>query len=392
VLRKVKEEKVDVTLILPLWLSQFWFGTALQMAIEAPRLLPNNKLVINLPQEPERSHNLWNRLKLTFLYYRAIPQVQDYQNKLQGLSGRLGEMRLKNSIGHITTNGCCFVVNEKLLPMSSTVNVLLEFLAQLFELGLSYSAINTAKSAVIMFVSLCSGDFLDSNNMLIQKFMRGVFAQRPALPRYCIPWDTSIVLRYLKGQFPLEAISLLSLSRKLAMLLVLLSGQRGRSIHLLDLSLIECKDDLLVLRFGQLLKMSRPGRHLEEITLPAYKNNAELCIVKTFKAYVRRTLSIRQTKRRLFLSTIRPHAPVSRDTIGKWIKYVLGAAGIDLKIFGTHSTRAAATSKACGFGVPLQTIIKTAGWTNNQTFRKYYDRPISRNTEFASAILDDLNE
>jgi len=272
--------------------------------------------------------------------------------------------------------------------LSTSINVLLDFLAQLFNQGLSYSAINTAKSAIVLFVSLCSGDKLDTNNVLIQKFMRGVFAQRPALPRYCITWDTDIVLKYLKGQFPLEALSLLALSRKLAMLLVLLSGQRGQSIHLLDLRIIECKHDMLVIRFGNLLKTSKPGRQLEEIALPSFKDNGALCIVKTFKVYVRRTLSIRRTSKRLFLSTIKPHGPVSRDTIGKWVKFVLGAAGIDLKIFGPHSTRAAATSKAKCSGVPLSTIIKTAGWTNEQTFRKYYDKPISRNTEFASAVLE----
>jgi len=275
--------------------------------------------------------------------------------------------------------------------MSTSVNVLLDFLAHLFKKGLSYSAINTAKSAIVMFVSLCSGDNLDTNNMLIQKFMRGVFAQRPALPRYCVTWDTSIVLRFLRGQFPLESLSLLALSRKLAMLMILLSGQRGQSIHLLDLRLTECKHDMLLIRFGQLLKTSRPGRHLDEISLPAFKDNVALCVVKTFQAYVKRTLSIRTTQRRLFLSTIRPHAPVSRDTIGKWIKFVLRAAGIDLRIFGAHSTRAAATSKAGTFGVPLSTIIRTAGWSNDQMFRKFYNKPISRNTEFASAILENVD-
>jgi hypothetical protein len=41
-----------------------------------------------------------------------------------------------------------------------------------------------------------------------------------------------------------------------------------------------------------------------------------------------------------------------------------------------HSTRAAATSAAQKCGVPLADILRNAGWTNAQTFQKFYKRNI----------------
>ena len=51
-----------------------------------------------------------------------------------------------------------------------------------------------------------------------------------------------------------------------------------------------------------------------------------------------------------------------------------------------HSTRAAATSKAKTASVPIQEILKTAGWSSSRCFDKFYDKPVESST-FASAVL-----
>lgn len=264
---------------------------------------------------------------------------------------------------------------------------LLDFLTQLFDKGLSYSAINTAKSAVVTMVSTCTGRHMDQSSGIIAKFMRGIYAQRPALPRYNNTWSVAQVLKYLAGQSPPEAISLLALARKLVMLLLLLSGQRGQSIHTLDIRNIECTGEKLILKFGELLKTSRPGHHLAEIVLPAYVDKPELCVVNTFCVYLKRTQPVRNNQHQLFLATVKPYKAVTRDTIRNWAKAVLGAAGVDLNIYGPHSTRSAATSAAAAHKIPLQTIIRTAGWDKESTFRRFYSRPVTRDTTFADCIL-----
>ena len=43
-------------------------------------------------------------------------------------------------------------------------------------------------------------------------------------------------------------------------------------------------------------------------------------------------------------------------------------AGIDLGIFSSHSTRSASASAAAGKGVPLDVILKAAGWRSDDVF------------------------
>jgi len=95
-----------------------------------------------------------------------------------------------------------------------SVKLLLKFLADLFKTGVGYSAIGTAKSAIITFVSMCTGENVDMHTTVINKYMRGIFAKRPALPKYNSTWDTAIVLSFLEKQFPHSSLSLLQLSKK----------------------------------------------------------------------------------------------------------------------------------------------------------------------------------
>ena len=225
-----------------------------------------------------------------------------------------------------------------------------------------------------------------AESVIIQKFMRGVFNTRPALPRNHCTWDVSIVLRFLE-RLSNKSSSLLWLSRKLSTLISLLTGHRGQSIHLLDLQDIECSDSSLVIRFGTTLKQTRPGQHAQEVVVPAFKTPG-LCVVATYRSYLSKTQAKRSKgTTRLFISSIKPHKAVSRDTVSNWIRATLVASGVDMRVFSSHSTRAASTSAALDAKVPLATILTTAGWSTDSTFRKHYNLPIRRDTSFAKAIL-----
>ena len=56
---------------------------------------------------------------------------------------------------------------------------------------------------------------------------------------------------------------------------------------------------------------------------------------------------------------------------------VLKLAGVNTSIFETHSTRGARTSAALRAGVSVNSILKSAGWTNESTFRQFYNRPVT---------------
>ena len=66
-------------------------------------------------------------------------------------------------------------------------------------------------------------------------------------------------------------------------------------------------------------------------------------------------------------------------------------AGLDIEIFKPHRVRAASTSKAKKSGATIQTILRAAGWTNKNTFAKFYDKPVTASEMFANIVLKESN-
>ena len=67
--------------------------------------------------------------------------------------------------------------------MQFNVNFVLEFLVDLFDSGIVYSCINTARSALSAI--LCQNSAVTvGNSPIIKRFMKGVFQLRPTRPRY----------------------------------------------------------------------------------------------------------------------------------------------------------------------------------------------------------------
>ena len=54
-----------------------------------------------------------------------------------------------------------------------------------------------------------------------------------------------------------------------------------------------------------------------------------------------------------------------------------------------YCTRAAATSTAHRKGVTIASILQVAGWSNVQTFAKFYNKPLvlQSDTSFTDAVL-----
>jgi len=257
---------------------------------------------------------------------------------------------------------------------SSPVNVV-NFLAERFQSGVSHSTVNLARSAVSAFVSSAGGVSVGSHPLVV-RLMKGVFESRPSLPKYQTTWNVDIVISSLAEWPSLSTMTLMELTLRTVMLLALLSGQRGQTLHLLRVSDVDFpSNDQCVIVLSDVLKQTRPGHHLHPITLDAFPSNENLCIVSHLKEYIQRTASLRSDEG-LFIGCIKPHKHVARDTVSRWIKTVLKGAGIDITKFAAHSTRSASTSAAMCRDVPLETILQAAGWSSDKTFSRFYHKQV----------------
>ncbi len=111
----------------------------------------------------------------------------------------------------------------------------------------------------------------------------------------------------------------------------------------------------------------------------------ELCVYETLDYYLDITEKLR-TSPKLLVSFIKPFGAVTASTVGRWIKTLLGQAGVDTTQFSAHSTRSASTSKATA-SVPVELILATADWKEESTFRRFYNRPVAVTDQMSVAVL-----
>ena len=220
---------------------------------------------------------------------------------------------------------------------------------------------------------------------LVKRMMKGIYEKRPAFPRYSETWDVNIVFSFFDKNENDVNMNLKELTLKLVLLMAIRTGQRCQTLQLLDINNMKLTENKCVFYIKNIVKQSRPNKHLPPIELLAYPANEKLCIVTMIRKYINFTSKLRQSETRLFISFSKPHKAVSTDTLARWIKTGLANAGIDTNKYSAHSTRAASVSAASQRGIPVDTIMKAAGWTQETTFSKFYRK---KTDNMAQGLLD----
>ena len=82
----------------------------------------------------------------------------------------------------------------------------------------------------------------------------------------------------------------------------------------------------------------------------------------------------------------KPYKPVCSSTIARWLKSLMGKAGIDIGTFKAYLVRSASTSAAPAAGATTSDVLKAADWSSEAVFQKFYHKP-TRNNQFGMAVL-----
>ena len=247
---------------------------------------------------------------------------------------------------------------------------------------MGYSAVNLARSVLSSMIKPENG-ITFGENPLVCRLLKGIFNIKPSLPRYTVTWDVGKIFQHIKSLPSLEICNLKTISYRLAILLCLTTGQRDQTISYLHLDLMKFENDKVILFVPELIKTSRPGHHLEPIVLIRY-NDREICVMTHLEKYKEITKEIR-TNNKLLISFQKPHKPITTSTLSRWCVSMLQQAGIDITVFGSHSTRSASTSHCRKKGLCMKEINKAAGWASEKTFAKFYNKPI-QGEQFSSVI------
>ena len=265
----------------------------------------------------------------------------------------------------------------------------LKFLRLVFDNGSKqYSTVNTARSALSLIVMLPGYDGKFGEHPDVTRFMKAISQIKPARPRYIDTWDPDLVLKLFLIWSPASKLSLELLTMKTVMLTLLVSGKRPQIIRKLNVENMKIGKNSFTFYLDQTdLKEGRRGYKPEKLKLSKYPANKKLCIYTYLTKYLEATLAIRGTTKTVFLTVKKPYHTPSSDTVARWIKSVLNHAGVDTSHFSAASTRAASASKANRGGTPLGEIMRAAGWSRASTFTKFYNKPLTENSNFAKTVL-----
>ena len=163
-----------------------------------------------------------------------------------------------------------FCGERKIAYYSPPLNEALQFLVRLFNQGLSYSALKIARSALSAIIITEGGESFGTN-CVVTRFMKGVFESRRPKPKYTKIWDVGVVLKHLSTLHPYDKLALKDLTYKVLMLILLVSSQRGQTVHSLDLKHLCVEEDKYIFDIDEHMKTTSPRNPNTRIEIARYE-------------------------------------------------------------------------------------------------------------------------
>ena len=225
----------------------------------------------------------------------------------------------------------------KIDPLAPPIAAVVIFLTSLFEMGLGYGGVASARSALGNFITVHGFPKL-ADHPLMQKLLKGVANGRPPQPRYMRIWDTTLLIKYLDSPTN-EVLDFQHLCWKPSALLTILSGQQVSTIHKFQLNNLQLTDTIALFNITVPLTQSKPSRNHQPVIFHQYLHNEQLCLVRHVQVYLeqRKSLSVMTPYDAFFLTHRRPHHSASKATIARWVKTVLHLSGVNIDIYKPHS-------------------------------------------------------
>jgi site-specific recombinase XerD len=250
---------------------------------------------------------------------------------------------------------------------SISTPVILSFLQRF--VGMSTSRIRTAVAAIKFFLKvykrldLCEDPLLDM-------FSKGAQNLAP-LPRdKCEIWNPTTVLDWIKSQS--LPTSFLSCARETLVLLLLATGWRVDDVWKLS-NRVNVREDAATFFFVERRKCKIKGKFTLSQHVGRFLECERLCPIRALIRFQEKATKIRKDEKFLFISSTGSRA--SKDTLRHWVEFILSKAGIT---DSAGSCRSATTSAACERKRSIDDIMNSAGWSSENTFRRFYHRQVMK--------------
>nr|CAH7760331.1 unnamed protein product [Callosobruchus chinensis] len=270
----------------------------------------------------------WNFIREAF-HRRRVPTVG-----LQSIQSSLSPSTLKQYTAYLK-KWWDFCATRQHSPFQYSLNLILTFLSIQFQNGASYATINSQHAAIVLIFPVKNSD-----KIIFKRSLKGIYNQKPSMPKYQATWDPHPVLLHLARLYPLEEISRLQLTMKLVTLLALITGHRLQTLTSIRLQNIVRFPDRLEIRISDRIKTSSSKSLQPFLVIPYFKDNPALClasVVDYYELVINYELITKDLRPSdidyLILTVKRPIRQVSSQRLSNWIEQTLAASGIDTTDF-----------------------------------------------------------
>ncbi|XP_068994070.1 uncharacterized protein [Neodiprion pinetum] len=311
-IKKIIAEKANGVLVVPFWPTQSWyplFQKLFAITSVANLAFPGCREVIG------------QAFVMTGVPQESVPVVMASLSE-----GTIKRYRKALSLWWD------FCQKKRANPFQAPVSSVLEFLTVSLSHVKTYGTLNSYRSALALIVI---GDI--GQQPVIKRFFRGVAQLRPQSAKYEEIWDPDPVLCYLKTLWPHDTLSFEDLTKKLVMLLALVTAQRVQTLSKIRLSCIDKTDTEIKVKIIDRIKTSGLGRKQPLLCLPFFEKQPKLCVATVLDCYIKRSAGLRPNNEDFLLITCKkPHRMATTQSIRRWIKEVMAKSGIDTNTFGSH--------------------------------------------------------
>ena len=193
VLQKISKDKARGILVVPDWPSQPWYSKLARMLTQLPILVSAREDLLIMAANPALKH--WLRRTLCMIICAVSGDDSDAQDFRRQLPQSFAHHGTSWQYASYIARWKRYASKWGIHPVSPPVSQGVNFLAMLFQAGLSYSAICVARSVLSSYFE-CTDCQQFGEHKRVRQFIKGVFEKRPAFPKYSTTWDVNLVLEY----------------------------------------------------------------------------------------------------------------------------------------------------------------------------------------------------
>ena len=119
----------------------------------------------------------------------------------------------------------------------------------------------------------------------VKRNTKGIFENKPILPQFQFAGNVLLLLNYFRNMQEIHALDIQKLTKKLVMLMALISGsQRAQAIHSIRVSHIKILDNTSVIPIMSLIKQTKPP-----LCFQIHNKEPDFCVVSHLTEYLKRT-------------------------------------------------------------------------------------------------------